>query len=275
MRKLSGPVSEAMLALWGHVVVLPSAAEREQPLRRMTRLASAAWLALVALACAERSGRRAETGDSAPAAAPRVAPAAHQERPDSAPRAENAWFAEADSALRVHLARSLYLSTPRVDPGFRECAGDEGSDNPPSLVAAARARIVGHDSLSTETAFEYGDADARTKYTTFNVEVLSAARMIPAWILEITSDTGVPADQAYGITATPQVDTFEVTIEDLGPLTPRWAVCAPTLGHAPGYQFWAFAHAGDDWVKPIRWTPSTASWARVRALADSLASAPQ
>jgi hypothetical protein len=85
----------------------------------------------------------------------------------------------------------------------------------------------------------------------------------------------VPGDQAYGITATPQVDTFEIAIEDLGRLTPRWAVCAPTLGHEPGYQFWAFAHASDDWVRPIRWTPPTASWARVRALADSLASAPQ
>ena len=231
---------------------------------RAVRAGSVVVLALAAPGCVQRAERGAAVGrDTARAAS----------RPIAAPlRGDDAWLAEADSVLRVALAGSLYLAPKGAVSGVRECAGDEGSDNPPSLVAAARARIVGHDSLSSGSAGEYGDPDARMRTTTFRVEVLSAARMTPAWMLELPPDSTAPGDAAYAITASPGLDTFDIALADVGASQPRWAICAPVRGGSErGARFWAFTHADDDWVTPVRWTPASASWSRVRALADSLA----
>lgn len=240
---------------------------------RAVRAGSLVVLVLAAPACVQRAERGAPVGrDTArPASRPEAAsPAAR--RDSSPPARDDAWFTEADSALRVALAGSLYLAPKGVVSGVRECAGDEGSDDPPSLVAAARTRIVGHDSLSSGSAGEYGDAEARMRTTTFRVEVVSAARMTPARMLELRPDSTAPDDAAYAIVASPRLDTFDIALADVGASQPRWAICAPVRGGSEaGARFWAFTHADDDWVKPVRWTPATASWARVRALADSLA----
>jgi hypothetical protein len=233
-------------------------------------------LAALVLACTGRSDDRGTPGQSAEStlvSAPRSAAEGQRTRADSVPARDESWFAEADSVLRLQLKRSLYRSQPGLLPGIRDCAGAEASDNPPFLVAAARMRILGHDSLSRGDAAEYGNFEAQIRWTTFTVEVTSAARMEPAWALELPPDSTVPYDQAYAVTATPGVDTFEIALQDVAPMSPRWAMCDPVrAASSPQSPFWFFAHAADDWVKPVRWMPADASWNRVRSLADSLSS---
>lgn len=216
--------------------------------------------------------RMANLADSPPAARP----AEYQ---------ANAWFREADSAARLQLQSSLYQSRARYATGFRACAGDDGLEHPPYQVVAARARIIGHDTLSVLQAADYlaENPNAHVKSTTFKVEVISAAQMTPASILELPADSAVPYDQAYGVTAAPGVDTFDVVLEDLrtvavqlGDSAPRWAVCLPTRrSGGRGYQIWSFARMIDTGVKALQWTPSTASWDRVRSLAESLSAVPR
>jgi hypothetical protein len=233
-------------------------------------------IATLALAgCVDKSASRASADTSRRDSGRAVAPPASSVAALTPARAEDvAWFAEADSALRRQLERELYLSAGGFAPGFRDCGDAGASENPTSLVAATSARIIGHDTISLGDAGDFGAVESPTKTTGFRVEVLSAARMIPAWILELPPDSAKHYDQAYGITATPHVDTFDIGLIDLGTVTPRWAMCDPTrVGSAPGYGYWSFAHASDDWVEPVRWSPAGATWSRVRELADSLRAA--
>lgn len=185
---------------------------------------------------------------------------------------EAAWFAEADSVMRAHLQRSLYTSPGGYIDDMEACEGDMGSDNPLNAVAVARARIVRHDSLTVYYHFTNG-GEFVAHSTWYAVELTSAARMVPNWIAGVTyRNDSVPGDEAYVMEVGPQVDTVVVRLEDLRTLKPRWAVCTPNHPRAAeGQGFWMFANESKRWQTPVLWRPADASWARIRALADSLA----
>src|SRR5687768_545062 len=66
-----------------------------------------------------------------------------------------AWLAVADSVMRVHLERSLFLSPDGYAHNMDECSDDQGGDNPPTAIAASRARIIDRDSVRAEWAWDY------------------------------------------------------------------------------------------------------------------------
>ena len=228
------------------------------------RITSLMMPALFAVACTGRDGK-ATRGATAAATVSASAPARQNGSPAD-------WFATADSVMRVHVQRMRYTAPDGYARSMRECAGEEASDNPPFAIAAARTRVLDHDTLALYNMAEYGVSDAPMKQTSFRVEVTSAAYFIPNWIAKVPNDnTVVPFDEAYVAEVGPRVDTVEIVLDDLGDRDPRWGVCAPTYGgDAAGFQYWSFLRESRRWLKPIQWKPADATWERIRALADSL-----
>ena len=184
-----------------------------------------------------------------------------------------AWQVVADSVMRVHLAKSLFVAPDGLSPNMFECGGDAGSENPTTGLAAARTRILGRDSVRVDWAWDYQGLDTIPMLaTSYTVEVTSAARMVPNWIAGVSyrNDT-IMGDEAYVFEVGPRLDTVHITLEDVTRMTPRWAVCSPVLARSePGYGFLTFVHADRPWPKAILWKPANSSWDRIRGLADSL-----
>ncbi|GAC1646939.1 MAG: hypothetical protein NVS4B3_00210 [Gemmatimonadaceae bacterium] len=184
------------------------------------------------------------------------------------PLSYDAELVAADSALRRQLPLYLFHAAPRFAPGVKPCAADDNSESPPALIAAGRARIVGHDTTERQSFSEDGGP---VKQTTFKVEVTSVARLEPASSTGWQGDTAITAHfEPYVAAVGVRSDTMTIAVLDLGPTAPtRWAVCDPVDLRHP--TLGAFVRAGETWLKVVRWTPSTATWDDVRRLADSVA----
>lgn len=183
------------------------------------------------------------------------------------------WIASADSALRRSLARSVIGgdTTAPAAPDFHDC-DEEGSDNLPMFVTAVSAVPVGHGAPERDsTSF-----DAPVTNLAYRIAVRSVARFTPAsGDSSIHVEMRLPSDSTewYEAFVSPRVDTMTLTVTDYGEDAgrPRWAVC-DLFGRLPDVEspYFGFLPRAASWIRVVRWSPAGASWARIRALADSL-----
>jgi hypothetical protein len=179
--------------------------------------------------------------------------------PDSA-AGSDAWLAEAIEALRRQLERAPFTAQQGYAAGFRECEDDQGSDEPPKMLAVARARPLAELPATVEPLQRRDDSFGKEAW--ISVEVASVAVMLPV--------DSAGRRQAYAITVQPRLDTLSVLIQDVREPKARWAVCMPTRLAPDGQlEFWSFARASKRWMEPVRWDPPGASWELITRLADS------
>jgi hypothetical protein len=207
--------------------------------------------------CTDDAGRDRDTLSPAPPA--QATPSA----PDSV--SSDGWLAEATDALRRQLERASYTAEPGYVAGFRECEDDGGSDEPPTMLAVARARPLAQPPATIDPLQRRDDSVGKEAW--ISVEFASVAVMQPV-------ESAGRGEKAYAITVQPRLDTLSVLIQDVRERKARWAVCMPTrLAPNGQLEFWSFAHASKRWMKPVRWDPPGGSWERITQLADSVAAA--
>lgn len=150
----------------------------------------------------------------------------------------------------------------------------EGDDHPPTLMAAVRARPLGHDSVQVETS----DDGAAMREIRWRVELTSVAQLAPAGAADRPSapptDTAAANKEPYTASVGVRVDTLFVTLREDSTAVHRWQLCDVTGDVREGSTgYWMFIDREPAWLRVTRWTPADASWQRVEALTDSIKAA--
>ena len=180
------------------------------------------------------------------------------------------WLVRSDSALRAIIPGLLFGADSAALNSIHHCDAD-GDDSPPMLMAAARIRPLGHDTVQRAT----DDTGAVVREVPWHVEVRSVAQLTPA---RGDRDTTLPSpgstaanEESYAAGVAVRTDTLTLTIRG-GPGAARpWQLCSVggAVRGAPT-PFWMFITDAPHWVHVARWTPANASWVRVRTLSDSV-----
>ncbi|MDQ6633464.1 MAG: hypothetical protein M3Z10_01770 [Gemmatimonadota bacterium] len=185
------------------------------------------------------------------------------------------WVAAADSALHRYPAHEMYTARGDSLRGFRECS-QEGGENSLAYLAAARARVLSHDTVTVVSADDF--SRGRAKQLVYKVELTLAAQLVPYWALELRPDSAMGDVEPYVAEVGVRVDTVIVDISQ-GLESPRkeWVSCGPAHGinQEVYLDFAKPPMEQSTFVKVLRWDPPGGSWAEIRRLADSIAAAPR
>jgi hypothetical protein len=233
------------------------------------RGACTAAMLLASIACSQSERNSAAKPAPLPAT-PAVGTLGPSRSADSV--SKDPWVALADSALRAYLPHLTWGASAGLTPGVRDCNAYQG-DNPLQFGAAVRGRIIGHDSVKVDSTPDMGGPPL--KFTTFRVEMLTAAHLIPAWAANLPpGEVKIPpeglrdSDPAV-VSIAPRLDTLDLMWTDIGGSGDRWALCSVIHEHDPYTIYWGLTRDSAA-SYAVKWEPAGGSWARVTQLADSL-----
>jgi hypothetical protein len=215
---------------------------------------------------ATRDSSRGSSRDSSPGSLPSKAAVAST---------SDRWLVSADSVLRLALPHYYFGNEDRSLEGLRYCS-DEGSDSPPMVMAAVRARAIAHGEPKDGTS----DEGEKVRDVDFQVELTSIAQLTPAAAVGVGGDSiraaGAQDREAYVAVVGLRTDTLTFSIRDYvgSAVGQRWAMCGLT-GEVrdAASEFWSLIWREPNWMTVVRWTPADASWSRLKALADSVTKA--